>query len=183
MRDRLKVQLMVWIGVVFILASFIIFFFQPVGIVEINPEDINYVMIYIEFGLSGVGILILIVAWILHSGILKDRPIDTFRAPAVSEEERAKAEALYKERIESALNTALKKQKDITPNEILTAKEITSFTKEDFCMVCKIGLKKSDIVVQCPICESFYHKEHLLEWVRVKSNCPVCSQKLYDTVS
>lgn len=182
MRDRVKVQWLVGIGTACICIGFFLFFFQPVGIVEINPEDINYVLIGFEFGLTGIGILLLILAWMLNSGILKDGPVRSFRAPAYSEEEREKAEERYKERVESALNVALKKQKDLTSNEIVTAVEFTNAQREDFCMICKLQFKNKDTILQCPVCESLYHKEHLIEWIRVHKNCPVCSQKLYETV-
>ena len=183
MRDHKVINILTAIGSVSIVLGAILYFFQPVGVIEINPEDISYVLVGFTLGFFGVGVLILLVALIIYLALSNLGPVRSFRAPASSPEERKRAEESYKERVQEALNIALGKQKEVTPNEIVTAIESTSFAKDDFCMVCKLSFKNMDKILQCPVCESLYHKEHLLDWIRIHKNCPVCTQKLYETKS
>jgi len=154
----------------------ILYFFQPVGVIEINPEDISYVLVGFTFGFFSVGVLVLLVTLVIYLALSNSGPVRSFRAPASSPEERKRAEERYKERVQEALNIALGKQKEITPNEIISAIESTSYTKDDFCMVCKLSFRNKDKILQCPVCEALYHEEHLLDWIRIHKNCPVCTQ-------
>ena len=180
MRDQKIIPALTIIGTIFLFVGFLLYFFQPVGVIEIPPEDINYVLMGFNFGFAIAGLVILSLALILYFSLGKPGPVRSFKAPSSSPEERKKAEERYQERVQQALNTALGKRKEITPNEIIKAVETTSYTKDDFCMVCKLSFKTKKDILQCPICESLFHKEHLLDWIRIHQNCPVCSQKLYE---
>jgi predicted RNA-binding Zn-ribbon protein involved in translation (DUF1610 family) len=46
------------------------------------------------------------------------------------------------------------------------------------CMVCGLNLQPSDQVAYCIHCGNAAHKVHLLEWIHVKGQCPVCGQHL-----
>jgi hypothetical protein len=46
------------------------------------------------------------------------------------------------------------------------------------CMVCGLNLYPSDQIAYCIHCGNPAHKTHLLEWVHVKGQCPVCGQHL-----
>jgi hypothetical protein len=46
------------------------------------------------------------------------------------------------------------------------------------CSVCKAGIVSGDTLVKCPYCGVLSHREHLLEWIKVKGNCPNCSETL-----
>jgi len=84
-------------------------------------------------------------------------------------------------RVERALKIALEKQDDLS---MLKASSVDRYTrkleKDDVCMVCKLLLNKKDDILQCPRCESLFHNEHLLEWIKVRKKCPVCSHILYE---
>ncbi len=183
MRDTKVIRILTTIGVMSLFVGLILYFIQPVGVIEINPEDINQVLVGFTFGFTAVGALVLFVALIIYLALSKPGPVRPARAPASSPEERERAQERYKERVQEALIIALGKKKEITPNEIVSAIEATSFNKDDFCMVCKLTFKNKDEILQCPVCESVYHKEHLLAWIRIHKNCPVCTQKLYETKS
>ncbi|WXG44150.1 MAG: ABC transporter substrate-binding protein [Promethearchaeati archaeon SRVP18_Atabeyarchaeia-1] len=49
-----------------------------------------------------------------------------------------------------------------------------TFALKGRCMVCNLPIGKSDEVVWCPRCGNAAHRTHLLEWLHVKSYCPVC---------
>ncbi len=183
MRPQQVFRLLTTIGAISFAFGMMLYFIQPVGTIEINPEDIDYVLMGFTFGFSGVGALFLLISLFAYLSLAKPGPIRPFNPPASSPEERIKNQERYKERVQEALNLALGKQKEITPNEIVFAVESISYTKDDFCMVCKLVFKRKDEILQCPVCESFYHKEHLLDWIRVHSNCPVCNQQLYEIKS
>jgi C4-type Zn-finger protein len=46
------------------------------------------------------------------------------------------------------------------------------------CPVCKSDIRKSDPVVSCPYCGTLAHRDHLLEYLHVKGNCPSCGKRL-----
>lgn len=181
MRDQQIITILTISGASSLVLGLILFIIQPVGLVDFEPGEINYVLLGFSFGFFVIGVILLLVALVLYRSLLKPGHIRSFKAPSSSPEERKIAEERYKERVQEALNLALGKQKEITPNEIVKAVETTSFAKDDFCMVCKLSFKTKKDILQCPICESLFHKDHLLDWIRIHQNCPVCSQKLYET--
>ncbi|MHA1556054.1 MAG: RING finger domain-containing protein [Candidatus Heimdallarchaeota archaeon] len=50
--------------------------------------------------------------------------------------------------------------------------------KAAVCMICKLSLKADQAATQCPMCQSMFHRNHIVEWLRVKGKCPVCQQNL-----
>jgi hypothetical protein len=46
------------------------------------------------------------------------------------------------------------------------------------CIICLLSIVKGDDFVKCPYCESFAHRNHLVEWVKVKGSCPYCKERL-----
>ena len=50
--------------------------------------------------------------------------------------------------------------------------------KAPFCEVCKNIIIAGDKVLQSTNCDHIFHKEHILEWINVKSECPVCKEKI-----
>ncbi|HUT80497.1 MAG TPA: hypothetical protein VMZ29_04770 [Candidatus Bathyarchaeia archaeon] len=47
-----------------------------------------------------------------------------------------------------------------------------------YCSVCKLPISFGADYLECTHCQNIAHKEHLLEWIKVKGTCPVCQQKL-----
>jgi uncharacterized Zn-finger protein len=45
------------------------------------------------------------------------------------------------------------------------------------CMVCNLPLGR-DKIIRCPYCSSLAHRDHLLEYIKVKGKCPSCGKKL-----
>ncbi len=46
------------------------------------------------------------------------------------------------------------------------------------CAVCGKAIEIFDTEMKCPICEAKAHGEHLKEWIKMKSSCPVCKKPL-----
>jgi endogenous inhibitor of DNA gyrase (YacG/DUF329 family) len=46
------------------------------------------------------------------------------------------------------------------------------------CAICEKGLEIFDEIATCPACNAKAHKNHLLDWVKMKYNCPVCKTAL-----
>ncbi|NHJ49803.1 MAG: hypothetical protein FK733_18570 [Asgard group archaeon] len=46
------------------------------------------------------------------------------------------------------------------------------------CSVCKLPISFGSDYLECSHCQNVAHREHLLEWVKVKGTCPICQQKL-----
>ncbi len=46
------------------------------------------------------------------------------------------------------------------------------------CTVCNGIIKKNQKVYKCPNCDNLSHKGHLLQWLQIKEECPVCKQKI-----
>ncbi|WXG42241.1 MAG: zinc ribbon domain-containing protein [Candidatus Freyarchaeum deiterrae] len=49
------------------------------------------------------------------------------------------------------------------------------------CPVCSKDIVSGDRFVKCPYCGALNHREHLLEWIKVKGYCPNCKRKLKET--
>jgi uncharacterized Zn-finger protein len=61
---------------------------------------------------------------------------------------------------------------------VLVPREGKRATVKGKCMVCNLDIGKSDTVAWCPYCGNMAHKAHILEWLHVKNQCPVCDKKL-----
>lgn len=46
------------------------------------------------------------------------------------------------------------------------------------CMVCNLGLGTKDPLAWCAHCGGIAHRMHLLEWVHVHGNCPLCKHHM-----
>jgi len=46
------------------------------------------------------------------------------------------------------------------------------------CSVCMQPIKAGDSFVRCPFCDAPAHYGHLIEWIKVKPQCPNCRKKL-----
>jgi hypothetical protein len=49
------------------------------------------------------------------------------------------------------------------------------------CMVCGLGFHQGDLLAWCPFCGAAAHRLHLLEFLHVKENCPVCGHHLVES--
>jgi hypothetical protein len=49
------------------------------------------------------------------------------------------------------------------------------------CSVCNNDIVSKDLYVKCPYCGALSHREHLLEWIKVKGYCPNCRDRLKET--
>ena len=77
--------------------------------------------------------------------------------------------------------------KQITPTAENTEKVVLDIKKETIkvvtssktkCAVCGKGIEIFDEVIGCPLCETKAHKDHMIDWVRMKHSCPVCKKSL-----
>jgi hypothetical protein len=46
------------------------------------------------------------------------------------------------------------------------------------CTICNKGLRLTDEIMGCPLCNTKFHSEHLVEWVKYHHACSVCHKKL-----
>ncbi len=67
---------------------------------------------------------------------------------------------------------------EIPLNELLLGKMVFKgkILKEDKCAICKLSVKKSQNIVQCPKCLNLFHYEHLNSWFKNNKKCPVCGE-------
>lgn len=50
--------------------------------------------------------------------------------------------------------------------------------KQQRCMVCKQFIGQEELYNSCPHCKQLAHRNHLLEWLKVKGTCPYCKRNL-----
>lgn len=53
-----------------------------------------------------------------------------------------------------------------------------SKTSEKACVICRYPIKSDESSVKCPLCQNSFHRNHLLEWLKVFNQCPMCHQRL-----
>ena len=46
------------------------------------------------------------------------------------------------------------------------------------CTVCNLDIVSGEQFIKCPHCSTLSHRDHLLEWIKVKGFCPNCLEKL-----
>lgn len=46
------------------------------------------------------------------------------------------------------------------------------------CPVCQMDIVSGEQYTKCPYCGALSHRDHLLEWIKVKGYCPNCRQRL-----
>ena len=49
------------------------------------------------------------------------------------------------------------------------------------CAICQSELSPDDTMVRTPCCQSYAHKEHILNWLSAKGYCPNCLQKISES--
>lgn len=49
---------------------------------------------------------------------------------------------------------------------------------DERCSVCMSHIKAGDNFIRCPFCDTPSHYSHIIEWIKVKPQCPNCKQKL-----
>ena len=80
----------------------------------------------------------------------------------------------------------------INPNDENTGRVLFDLKKEAIniitesklkCSVCGKNIEIFDEFASCPICKSKAHREHLIEWIKMKHTCPSCEKALKVTDS
>ena len=51
-------------------------------------------------------------------------------------------------------------------------------SKPPLCSVCRSQMSTSEELVSCKHCNNMAHKDHMMGWLKIKSICPVCRNKL-----
>ncbi|MHA1976942.1 MAG: RING finger protein [Candidatus Hodarchaeales archaeon] len=49
---------------------------------------------------------------------------------------------------------------------------------QDFCVICRQSVSSHEQKVTCPECRNVFHRGHLLEWLKVFNQCPMCQQRI-----
>ena len=51
-------------------------------------------------------------------------------------------------------------------------------TATEYCVICRQSIQSSREKAICPECNNTYHRTHLLEWLKVFNQCPMCQHKI-----
>ncbi|MHA1542811.1 MAG: RING finger protein [Candidatus Hodarchaeales archaeon] len=51
-------------------------------------------------------------------------------------------------------------------------------TATEYCVICRQSIRTSGEKVTCPECNNAFHRTHLLEWLKVFNQCPMCHHKI-----
>jgi hypothetical protein len=49
---------------------------------------------------------------------------------------------------------------------------------EHYCVICRRSIENTEEKVTCPSCLNIFHRTHLLEWLKVFNQCPMCHERL-----
>ena len=50
--------------------------------------------------------------------------------------------------------------------------------KTPICEICKNIIHAGEKLVQVSTCGHIFHKEHIVEWIKVRGKCPVCKEEI-----
>jgi predicted RNA-binding Zn-ribbon protein involved in translation (DUF1610 family) len=51
-------------------------------------------------------------------------------------------------------------------------------SKLEKCIVCNLIIGENDEITKCPYCSGLAHRDHMLEYIKVKGQCPSCGKEL-----
>ncbi len=51
-------------------------------------------------------------------------------------------------------------------------------SKLEKCTVCNLIIGKDDEITKCPYCSGIAHRDHILEYIKIKGECPRCGKEL-----
>jgi hypothetical protein len=54
----------------------------------------------------------------------------------------------------------------------------TELRSEEYCVICRHPITSPKRATKCPSCKNSFHRNHLLEWLKVFNQCPMCHQRL-----
>ncbi|MHA2243654.1 MAG: hypothetical protein ACXADY_01665 [Candidatus Hodarchaeales archaeon] len=46
------------------------------------------------------------------------------------------------------------------------------------CVICRHPIRSNTDNVSCPVCKNTFHRNHLLEWLKIFNQCPMCQERL-----
>ncbi len=54
----------------------------------------------------------------------------------------------------------------------------TTNTATEYCVICRQSIQSSEEKVSCPECHNAFHRTHILEWLKVFNQCPMCHHRI-----
>ena len=112
---------------------------------------------------------------ITPSGVVEVSEIE----PAIALEEEKTLEELEAIATEAKEEEIVIKEKVEPPKKIKTQPlKVATSDLEDRCSVCLSIIKAGESFVRCPHCDIPSHYSHIVEWIKVKPQCPNCKKKL-----
>jgi len=99
--------------------------------------------------------------------------------PTIVLEEEKTLEELEAIATEAKEEEIIIKEKAEVPKKIQTQPlKVATSDLEDRCSVCLSIIKAGESFVRCPHCDIPSHYSHIVEWIKVKPQCPNCKKKL-----
>ncbi len=112
------------------------------------------------------------------TGVVEVSEIET---AVILEEEKSleELEAIASEAKKEKEEEIVIKEKTEAPRKIQTQPlKVATSDLEDRCSVCLSVIKAGESFIRCPHCEIPSHYSHIVEWIKVKPQCPNCKKKL-----
>lgn len=62
---------------------------------------------------------------------------------------------------------------------------VERFSASDFswiilgkCSICKLEIREKQDILVCNFCNSMFHEEQLIQWLKTDANCPICQREI-----
>jgi len=123
----------------------------------------------ISLGIIGLIILILVGRWIARRE--RDRIVERPPTPATRTAPRPKPQGRTHPEAVSCVSCGFS-----FPAELDICPECGE--ERARCSVCQLDIVFGDDLVRCPYCGVPSHRDHLLEWIKIKGFCPTCRKEL-----
>ncbi|MHA2292625.1 MAG: RING finger protein [Candidatus Hodarchaeales archaeon] len=98
--------------------------------------------------------------------------------------QRIVTHALSQNEIVGRMHTNEVGEKILTVDRVANYKAIgekinqNSDFSDQYCLICRHSILQTESLVGCPTCQNVFHRNHLLEWLKVFNQCPICHQRL-----
>ncbi|NHK30545.1 MAG: hypothetical protein FK730_04295 [Asgard group archaeon] len=73
-----------------------------------------------------------------------------------------------------------KKRRSSSKQKTIPAITLESKIHEEInkCPICDLKIRKKQVIDRCKKCNTLFHYEHLKQWLKNHSDCPVCQKEI-----
>ncbi len=147
-------------------------------VLRLSVFSTTFVFGIVTAAISGIFLIVFLIGLIVLNRREKENKIRS-RTQSSTSSTNLRNRHSYNQQVDAS-RRRLDQKKKYTKKKIIPLHSLAFIdVSEDYlCMVCKLALRKNQKTLICPFCRSYFHEEHLLDWLQMADVCPVCNNSL-----